>query len=163
MQVKEMNAKVRKLQANKQFEQANQLLIQALEIDPKSGETNYLLAANCDMQGEESAAVPYYVKAMELGLNDQDLRGAYLGLGSTYRTLGQYKESQAVFAEGLSRFPAYEPLHVFYSLTLYNLGDHEQAMNRLLTTLLRTTSDQDIHTFGKALEFYSTRLNQVWT
>ncbi|GAF16354.1 FOG protein containing TPR repeat [Bacillus sp. JCM 19046] len=159
----EIVVQAKSYQRNKQFEKAEQQLLQALEWEQNNGEVNYLLAANCDMQGLESQAVPYYTKAIELGLKEEDLKEAYVGLGSTYRTLGNYVESEKTLTEGLKRFPDYKPLHVFYSLTLYNLGNYDKAMERLLTSLLETTADPDIQGFKNALDYYAPRLNQVWT
>ncbi|WP_246321240.1 tetratricopeptide repeat protein [Paenibacillus germinis] len=41
-------------------------------------------------------AVPFYKKSLELGLSGEERQGAYLGLGSTYRTLGMYDHSKIV-------------------------------------------------------------------
>lgn len=63
-------------------------------------------------------AVEYYKKAISLGLPDEELRYAYIGLGSTYRTLGQYNESREVLEEGLSKFQQDKAMAVFYAMTL---------------------------------------------
>jgi hypothetical protein len=56
---------------------------------------------------------------------DPDLAGAYLGLDSTYRVLGQYEDSRRVFREGLKRFPAFRALSTLFALTLYNLAEQK--------------------------------------
>jgi hypothetical protein len=42
-------------------------------------------AWNFDLLGEESKSDPFYEKAIHLVLSSNELEGALLGLGSTYR------------------------------------------------------------------------------
>ena len=70
---------------NGEYEQAQAQLKIALEMNENDGELFYLYASVCDPQGFEREAVPYYEKALELGLEKSDEQGAYLGLGSTVR------------------------------------------------------------------------------
>lgn len=113
--------------------------------------------------GEESKAVPYYEKAIELGLSGKSLEGALLGLGSTYRTLGDYHHSKRVFEKGKELFPNNRAFDVFYAMTLYNLSQHDQAMEYLLTCLLDTTNNTDIKNKEQAIRFYADKLDKVWT
>jgi len=84
-------------------------------------------------------------------------------LGSTYRTLGEYEKSKQVLLKGMDLFPDNKAVQVFYSLTLYNLKEHDRAMELLLTCLIDTSSDKEILSYKKALNFYSGKLNDVWT
>ncbi|AIC96474.1 tetratricopeptide repeat protein [Shouchella lehensis] len=133
-----------------------------LKDNPHDGDVHYYLASTYDSKGEEKKAYPHYEKAIELGLDEEKVKGAFLGLGSTYRTLGMYKESKATFELGLARFPEDNALKVFYSLTLYNVREHEKAMEVLLTCLIETTHDQNILQYRNALAFYSKQLNRIW-
>ncbi|WP_280512914.1 tetratricopeptide repeat protein [Carnobacterium inhibens] len=54
---------------------------------------NYQCAWSYDLLGEEKKAVPFYEQSIKLGLVGEDLEGAYVGLGSTYRTLGGIQKS----------------------------------------------------------------------
>ncbi|WP_413355730.1 hypothetical protein AA0X71_12920 [Robertmurraya sp. 2P01SA] len=85
-----------------------------------------------------------------------------MGLGSTYRTLGNYSQSKVVLEEGMSLFPQNQALKVFYTMTLYNLNEHDIAMEQLLTCLVENTANEDILTYKKAIQFYSNKLDQVW-
>ena len=114
------------------------------------------------MLGEESNAVLFYEKATELSLPDYELEGAILGLGSTYRTLGEYEKSQGVFRKGMEMFPNNKVIPVFYSMTLYNLKEHHHAMELLLTCLADTTTDEKISSYQKAIRYYSNRLDDIW-
>lgn len=145
-----------------QLEESNVLISQILESQPNDASLNYQCAWSFDVLGEESRAVPYYEKAIELGLPDQELEGAMLGLGSTYRTLGEYEKSKSVFLKGIERFPNNKAIQVFYSMTLYNLNEHQNAMELLLNCLVDTTTDHEILSYQKAIRFYSDKLNNVW-
>ena len=135
--------------------EANHLFLELLKNEPENSQLNYQCAWSFDSLGEEKLAVPYYIKAIDGNLNREDLEGAYLGLGSTYRTLGDYQASKNTFLTAISLFPDKEVFKVFYSMTLYNLEEHSKAMEILLTTLIKTSSDQSIQEYEKALLFYA--------
>ncbi|MFI8686948.1 tetratricopeptide repeat protein [Rossellomorea sp. NPDC077527] len=130
--------------------------------EPENGFLHYQCAWSHDAMGMENRAVPYYEEAIRLGLDESDLQGAFLGLGSTYRTLGNYKASKRVLETGIGQFPDNQALKVFYSMTLYNLKEHSRAMELLLTCIGETSEDINIAPYKKAILFYSDRLNKVW-
>ena len=142
--------------------ESNEVLIKLVEQYPNNASINYQCAWSYDLMGEEAIAVPYYEDAIRLGLPKEELEGAFLGLGSTYRTLGEYEKSKKVLQQGIEKFPNNGALQVFYSMTLYNLNEHSQAMEILIKTLLETTKDQNILNYKRAIEFYSDKLDEVW-
>lgn len=95
-------------------------------------------------------AAQYYEKAISIGLPDEELKGAYLGLGSTYRTLGKYDDSKKVLEERLVKFPQDEAMKVFYAMTLYNLKEYSKAMEILLSSVADTSSDENINKYKKS-------------
>lgn len=133
-----------------------------IQQEPDNGFLHYQCAWSHDAMGNESEAVPYYVNSIQLGLDDKNLQGAYLGLGSTYRTLGEYEKSQLVFEKGIGRFPENKALTVFYSMTLYNMNEHSQAMELLLTCIGESSQDSTIEPYKKAIRFYADQLDTVW-
>lgn len=143
-------------------EESNKLLVELAKQFPDNALVNYQCAWSFDVLGEEAEAVPYYKKAIELGLSGKDLEGAIIGLGSTWRTLGEYEKSQKVFLNGIELFPENRAIRVFYSMTLYNLKQHSQAMEILLRCLAETTSDEEIISYKKAIGFYARDLDKVW-
>lgn len=159
-----MKAKLEKAiqlrKANKP-EEAMVLLNEILQIYPSDPDVNYQMAWTCDFMGKESEAVQYYEKAISNGLIE-DRSGAILGLGSTYRCLGEYEKSLMMLDQGIQEFPENRVLKVFRALTLYNLGKPEESVNQLLIQLIDTTSDASIKSYDKALRFYSDKLNQTW-
>ncbi|WP_047985676.1 tetratricopeptide repeat protein [Ornithinibacillus californiensis] len=144
------------------LKQSNTIMLELAHSFPNDAEINYQCAWSYDVLGEESKAVPFYEKAIALGLSGEDLEGALLGLGSTYRTLGDYENSKRTFEKGIESFPSNRAFHVFYAMTLYNLKNHDKAMELLLNCLVETTSDKEILNYEKAIRFYANKLDQVW-
>ena len=136
--------------------------MQLMDWDPNDAYLEYQIAWSFDLLGEEAEAVPHYKQAIELGLEDEDLQGAIIGLGSTYRTLGRYEESRKILETGMSRLPDNGAMKVFNAMTLYNLQDHRQAMEVLLKTIADKTNNEDIKRYKKAIAFYAEHLDDVW-
>ncbi|MEK4349856.1 tetratricopeptide repeat protein [Paenibacillus sp. FSL R5-0475] len=114
------------------------------------------------MLGLEREAVPYYEKSLTLGLSTEQRVGALLGLGSTYRTLGEYENSKAILEQAIQEYPENKEFPVFLAMTLHNLGDHSLAMGMLLKLLAETSADEGIRSYSKAISYYSDKLGQVW-
>jgi tetratricopeptide (TPR) repeat protein len=150
------------LRKDKKPDQALVILTELLKINPKDPIVNYQMAWTCDFMGKESDAVPFYEKAISNGLYGENRKGAMLGLGSTYRCLGEYEKSLKVFDQAVVEFADDRSLKVFRALTLYNLGKAEDSVSELLVQLLDTTNDQSIKAYEKALRFYSDKLNETW-
>src|SRR5699024_3733595 len=130
--------------------------------DNSNGYLYYLYASNFDSLGKERDAYPYYEKAICLGLDKNDLHGAYLGLGSTYRTLGMYKDSKWVLSNGIKQFSNDNALKVFYAMTLYILNRFNEATDLLLKCIVETSNNSCLHNYNRAIEFYAPRLNETW-
>lgn len=142
--------------------ESNEMIESLVHKFPDNATLNYQCAWSFDLLGEEAKAVPYYEKAIQLELPEEELQGAIIGLGSTYRTLGEYEKSKSVFQKGIKAFPTNRAIQTFYSMTLYNLNEHSEAMELLLKCLIETTEDSTILAYKKALNFYSDKLNQIW-
>jgi tetratricopeptide (TPR) repeat protein len=150
------------LRANGKHAEARDLLVALVAQNPNDAELQYETACVHDFLGEEATAVAYYRAALLGRLSLDHLRGAYLGLGSTYRTLGRYTEAQVVLRQGLERFPEANEMKVFLAMTLHNLGQSKAAVECLLTVLAKTSSDQDIQAYRRAILFYAEDIERVW-
>jgi tetratricopeptide (TPR) repeat protein len=159
--IKDKIAAAIELRKNKKPEEAIKILVELLQSSPNDPDINYQMEWTCDFMGKESEAVPYYEKAIANGLKEDRL-GAMLGLGSTYRCLGEYEKSLMIFNQGVSEFPDDRALKVFRALTLYNLGKAEESVSQLLIQLLDTTNDEAIKSYEGAFRFYSDKLNETW-
>lgn len=151
-----------KLRQEGKLIKSNQLLLEMVKEDPQDAYLNYQCAWSLDVLGEELKAVPFYEKAIKIGLAGEDLENAFLGLGSTYRTLGEYEKSRQVFQQGVTLFPDNRAIQVFLSMTLYNLNDHKTAMEMLLNCIVETTTDTNIGNYKRAIDFYADKLDEVW-
>ncbi len=141
--------------------QVAQVLKQLKELDaqfPNVAEINYQLAWTCDVLGREAEALPYYEKAVALGLPANELAGALLGLGSTLRNLGQLERSAEVLRSGQAQFPDNREFDVFLALTLHNLGQHAEATKLLLTVIADTSEDPGLTAYQRAIRFYAGKL-----
>ncbi|MGE7768873.1 tetratricopeptide repeat protein [Peribacillus sp. NPDC096540] len=150
------------LRKSRSYKESNHLLLRLVQDFPNDGSINYQCAWSFDLLGEESKAVTFYENAISLGLSSNELEGALLGLGSTYRILGEYEKSKNVFLQGIKAFPNNRAIQVFYSMTLYNLNEHSKAMELLLKCLVDTTSDNELISYKRAIDFYSNKLDEVW-
>ncbi len=159
--MKEKIEEAKQLRKNKKPDEAMDILRTLLQSHPNDPDLNYQIAWTCDSMGKELEAAPYYEKAIANGLVE-DRSGAMLGLGSTYRCLGEYEKSLKVFDQGIKEFPNDRSLKVFRALTLYNLGKSEESVSQLLIQLIDTTSDESIKSYDGALRFYSDKLNETW-
>ncbi|MDM5220612.1 tetratricopeptide repeat protein [Peribacillus sp. NJ11] len=151
------------LRGKKEFEKSNQLLMDLAKQNPGDAVIQYQCAWSLDILGLEVKAVSHYEAALKLGLPEEDAKGAYLGLGSTYRTIGEYEKSRRTFESGLAKFPEDKALLVFRAMAFYNLGQHDQAMESLLKIIAETSNDREIQSYAKAIEFYSDKLDTVFT
>ncbi|OMC84124.1 tetratricopeptide repeat protein [Viridibacillus sp. FSL H8-0123] len=154
--------KVLQLREKNLLRDSNQLMMDIHRDFPEDGLVNYQTAWSLDVLGLENEAILYYEKAILLGLNNQDEPNAYLGLGSTYRTIGEYQKSEKVFQEGITKYPNFKALQVFYAMTLFNLKKHEDSIGQLLDVIISSTKDESIKEYERAIHFYKDKLHLVW-
>ena len=142
-------------------EAAREALLALARARPEDAVVQYQTAWAHDVLGLESEAVPFYERALELGLDDADLEGALVGLGSTYRTLGRYADAERILRRGREQFGAGRCFDVFLAMALYNLGRHAEAMELLLGTLAGSSSEKSIQQYRRAILFYADKLDDV--
>ncbi|MDQ5979044.1 MAG: hypothetical protein QG602_2018 [Verrucomicrobiota bacterium] len=141
--------------------QAAAILPRLQQLDarhPNVAEINYQLAWTCDVLGREVAALPYYERAVALGLPKNELAGALLGLGSTLRHLGQFERSAAVLRSAQLQFPENREFDAFLALTLHAEGKPGEALRLALETLCDTSEDPGIRAYQRALRHATSRL-----
>ena len=151
-----------KMRESGNAEQALVFFKQLLETDQMNPDIYYQIAWCLDVLEHEKEAIGYYEKAIETGINSKDLIDVYLGLGSTYRTIGEYKKSLDLFNLAIERFPDNNEYRVFRAMANYNLGNYDESMKELLEIIAETTSDENIQQYSKAIVFYSDKLDKLW-
>lgn len=142
--------------------EASVILKSLLLNDSNNPAILYQCAWACDVQGMEREAVPYYEQALDNGLTGHEREGAFVGLGSTYRVIGEYAKSRNVFEKGMAEFPENKAMPVFFAMTLHNLKEYDLAMETLLCVVSTTTRDKDIERYVNAIRFYKDKLNKTW-
>jgi tetratricopeptide (TPR) repeat protein len=133
--------------------------LQALDArHPNVAEIAYQLAWTCDVLGREADALPYYEKAVALGLPDNELAGALLGLGSTLRHLGQFERSASVLRSAQLQFPNNREFDAFLALTLHADAKPGEALRIALEALCDTSEDQGIRAYQRAIRHAVSKL-----
>ena len=125
---------------------------------PNVAEINYQLAWTCDTLGRAAEAVPFYEKAVALGLPPHELSGALLGLGSSLRILGRHDRAAEVLQSGRAQFPDNREFDVFLALALHNLGRSAEAMELLLKVIADTSDDPGLTAYQRAIRHYAENL-----
>ena len=112
--------------------------------------------------GLERASIPFYLRALGQGLSGANLERCLLGLGSTYRVLGEYQKAEETLRRGVKEFPDNRALQVFLAMALYNTQQYKEAMELVLTNLMETTSDERLQYFKRPLVYYASHLDETW-
>jgi cyanophycin synthetase len=117
--------------------------------------TEYELGGEHDSSGRPAEAVPYYERALELGLPDELVPRCLLQLASSLRNLDRNDEALAIFDDAIARFPDDAALPLFRAFLLADLGREREALVSVLH-LARTRIDApEIHRYARSLEGYT--------
>lgn len=150
------------LRESQKHEEARDLLLALHAEFPNDPQVNYQCAWIHDLLGLEREAIPYYEKAVQTGLSDDDLKGALLSMGSTYRCIGKYQKAKETFERAHELFPNNHEFKVFLAITHYNFGEHARAMELLFNSIADTSKDEGIIRYQGAIRFYSDKLDETW-
>jgi cyanophycin synthetase len=120
-----------------------------------AGEEAYERAAAHDRAGREAEAIPEYEEAVRLGLPDEVVRRALLGLGSSLRNVGRFEEAAGVLEEACTRFPGDAALRAFRALADASAGRCEQALGDVL---LLVAEEVELGGYERALRHYAQEL-----
>ncbi|MGM8214911.1 tetratricopeptide repeat protein [Bacillaceae bacterium W0354] len=151
-----------KLKKEGSLNQARELVIKLLENDKNNSKLLLQAGLLHDQLGYTPQAITYYKQALDSGLDNDNRKKALLCLGSSYRAVGLYEEAKETLEIGMSEYPHDNAFYIFFAMTLYNLDETDLAMEIILTKLLETTKDQSILDYKQALQFYASRLDEVF-
>jgi tetratricopeptide (TPR) repeat protein len=160
-QVIQLREKGRAKQDQSILEEARTLLLELVVAYPDDAEINFQAAVVHDNLGLERESIPFYLRALGQGLSGPNLERCLLGLGSTYRVLGEYQKAEETLRLGVREFPDNRALQVFLAITLYNTQQHKEAMELVLVNLLETTSDEKLQYFKRGLLCYTLHLDEI--
>jgi len=143
-------------------DEARALLREIHSEFPNDAQVNLQYAWIHDLLGLEREAIPFYESAVKFGVSGDDLQSALLGMGSTYRCIGEYQKATETFLSALELFPGKHEFKVFLAMTYYNLKEHSKAMELLLINLVETSKDEGILSYERAIRFYADKLDETW-
>lgn len=144
------------------LEEARTLLLDLAAASPGDAEITFQLAVVHDNLGRSREAIPFYVQALAQELSGPDRERALMGLGSTYRGLGEYRQALETLRQGTREFPQNRAIQIFLAMTLYNLREYREAMELVLTNLAETTSDEKLQYFKRGISYYALHLDEIW-
>jgi tetratricopeptide (TPR) repeat protein len=125
---------------------------------PNVAEINYQLAWTLEVNGKLAEALPFYEKAVALGLSPNEHANALIGLATTLRGLGESRRAAEVLRSGQLQFPENREFDVFLALALHDLGEHVEALRLALTTLADTADDPGITAYQRAIRHAAAQL-----
>ena len=140
---------------------ARPILVKLCKENPENASLHYRAACAHDTLGLEKEAVPFYEAALRLGLTGDELEGAYVGLGSTYRLLGEFSKSIEVLLEGSNKFPDSQCMKVFEAMTLHESGRHNLAVAMLLHCIADKPGDRSVALYRRAIQQYAAEFGKV--
>lgn len=152
-------ARAREARANGQYTSALAILLDLLKAEPKHALVNYELACTYDPQGLEEDAIPFYEQAIASGLEGDDLRGALLGLGSSYRCVERFDDAVRTLQKGAATFPDAKEFDIFLAMARYNVGQHREAMRLLLNHIADFSQEPTTQRYRRAIAFYAEQLD----
>jgi cyanophycin synthetase len=118
----------------------------------------YERASACDREGREEEAIPHYEAALRLGLDDDLVPGALLGLGSSLRNVGRTSDAVAVLDDACARFPDHAALPLFRALALASAGRCEQALGETIRHAAARIDADEVVRYRRALNEYADEL-----
>lgn len=142
-----------------QHTEALAIMLDLYNQHPDNAKVNYELGGTYDRQGVEDEAIAFYEHAIECGIEGADLRGALLGLGSSYRCLERYGDAARTLQKGAAAFPDAKEFDIFLALTRYNMGEHAEAMRLLLNHIAENSADTDTQRYRRSIGYYAEHLD----
>jgi predicted Zn-dependent protease len=142
-------------------EEARPLLIALAQEHPDDADVQYQAAWVHDFLGLEDEAVPYYERALALGISEPDREGLVLGLGSTYRNVGRLADSVALLEDGVRHYPHNAAMRCFLALSQLDHGNPREALALALDVVLAGTDEPSVEQYRRALSWYRDDLRGV--
>jgi predicted Zn-dependent protease len=135
-------------------EEARPLLVALAAEWPLDAEVQYQAAWVHDLLGLEPEAVPYYERALALGIGEPDREGLVLGLGSTYRNVGRHADAVSLLSDGVRAYPGNAALRCFLALAQHSAGQPDVALATALSIVLDTCPEPSVERYRRALTWY---------
>ena len=144
-----------------QHTEALTILLDLNNANPDDAKVNYELASTFGSEGVKDEAIGFYEHAIECGLEGEELRSAFVNLGSTYRSVGRFGDAARILQRGAAVFPDAPEFDVFLAMTRYHLGEHQEAMRLLLNHIAEYSAEPATQAHQRAILFCAEHLDQA--
>lgn len=162
MEIDATLARAKELRQADELEESLAVLEELLSNNPDDPFILFEVGGAYDVLGLEGEAIPHYKKAVEEGLEAEDLQECLICLGSCHRAIGEFQEAVDVLEAYMERFPGNFAGLPFLAIAYYGNQQYEESVSLLLSIVLDTTSDEDILAYGDTLDYYKDNLDEVW-
>ena len=142
-----------------QHTEALTILLDLNNANPDDAKVNYELASTFGSEGVKDEAIGFYEHAIECGLQGEELRCAFVSLGSNYYSVGRIGDASRILQRGAAAFPDAPEFDIFLAMTRYRLGDHQEAMRLLLSHIAEYSAEPATQTHKRAISFCAENLN----
>jgi predicted Zn-dependent protease len=144
-----------------QHTEALTILLDLHNATPDDARLNYELASTFAFEGVKDEAIGFYEHAIECGLAGEELRAAFIGLGSTYRNVGRFGDAARILQRGAADFPDAPEFDVFLAIARYHLGDHQESVRLLLTHIAQYSAEPATQANKGAITYCAEHLDQA--
>lgn len=162
MNIDETLQQARMLRQDDDLEGSQELLLKLLKAHPNNATVLYEVGGAYDVLGEEKEAIPYYKKAIQAGLDGDDLLECYICMGICQRNIGDFETAVQTLNHAVNKYPTRNSAKAFLALARFSNAQEDEAVRILLELLLETTNDEDILAYADTLDFYKDNLDEVW-
>jgi len=104
-----------------------------------------------DRLGREEQAIPFYDRAIRMGLDGNSLRDALICLGSSLRTVGRAQDAVRRFQQARKRFPNDVVVELFLALGYHDTQQATDALRLTALACLRESGSSGLAPFRDAL------------
>lgn len=144
-----------------QHTEALTILLDLHNVSPDDAKVNYELARTFAMEGVKDEAIGFYEHAIACGLERDELRYAFISLGSTYRSVGRFGDAARILQRGAADFPDAPEFDVFLAMTRYHLGEHQEAVRLLLNHIAEYSAEPATQGHKRAILYCADHLDQA--
>ena len=113
------------------LDESLEMLLSLLEEHPDDPQVLFEVGGIYDLMDSANEAIPYYHRAIDLGLKGPDLQECYICFGICQRAVGDYPESLETLEEAAELFPRDNSIKVFLAMTLYSNKRSHDAVKLL--------------------------------
>lgn len=143
------------------LEASQEKLLDLLDENPDHPLVLFEVGGSYDVMGEVESAIPYYRRALNAGLADNDRQECLVCLGSCLRLAGEFDEAVSALEEAVEEFPDNNSGRAFLALAYYSADQPDLAVSTLIALLLETTNDADILAYADTLDYYKDNLDET--